>query len=216
MGIKNLAAKLRGTMTKRPTENYFCTVVKSGELVASVARSGNNNALEGLFESGDVGDGFLAEDVEEELGGALEGDILHVVGVGEELLIFEAGDGTSDEGGMVTDVEFWEEGDAVHFFDDGESFVGIADDALYVELGNVVRVVLLKSMESTLSHIGHDDVVIDEIFVGDGLLGCKRVCVAHHCIYIKRYALLRFDALLFVGGVHGEGEVYAVVAEVLV
>lgn len=63
IGIKKPHRTRRGTMTKKPTENR-------GELVASVARSGNNNALEGFFEGGDVGDGFFAEDVEEELGGA--------------------------------------------------------------------------------------------------------------------------------------------------
>lgn len=87
--------------------------------------------LEGFFQGGDVGDGFVLDEVDEQLGGAFDGNVLHPVYVGHELV--DAMDRSSDKRGTVLDVELRHEGHALGLIDDRQGFLGTVDDGFDVE-----------------------------------------------------------------------------------
>ena len=150
------------------------------------------------------------------MGGLFEGNISHVVSIGEEMLVFYAYYWSGNEGRVVFEVEFRSESDTLGFFYYSNGFIGITNDTFNIEFGKVALHVLLESIEYALSNIGHDYWMAHNVIVGYFREGGERVGVTHDCVNMERDCALGFYAFFLEGGVHGKGEVYGVVAEVLV
>ena len=90
------------------------------------------------------------------MGGLFEGNISHVVSIGEEMLVFYAYYWSGDEGRVVFEVEFRSESDTLGFFYYGNGFVGIANDTFDIEFGKVALHVLLEGVKDALADIRHD------------------------------------------------------------
>lgn len=83
--------------------------------------------LHGFFQSLDIGDGFVPDNVEEDLCRTLHGHILHPVGIAHQFFSY-ALDSTGYEGRVVLQIQLRHKSNQVSIFYDGKAFVWVAHD----------------------------------------------------------------------------------------
>ena len=134
--------------------------------------------LHGFFQSLNIRDGFIPDNVEEELCRTFHRYILHPVGIAHQSIVY-AQDRTGYKGRVVLQIQLRHESNQVGIFHDGKALVRITHDTLYVQFGEVVLQVLLKGVENTFAYIGHDDAVLQQVFVCYLVFPGKWVCISH-------------------------------------
>ena len=86
--------------------------------------------LHSFFQSLDIRNGFVPDNVEEELCRTLHGYILHPVGIAHQFFSY-ALDRTGYEGRVVLQIQLRHKSNQVSIFYDGKVFVGVTEDTLY-------------------------------------------------------------------------------------
>ncbi len=86
--------------------------------------------LHGFFQSLDIRDGFVPDNVEEELCRTLHRYILHTVGIAHQFFSY-AMDRTSYKGRVVLQIQLRHKSNQVSIFYDSKVFVWVTDDTLY-------------------------------------------------------------------------------------
>lgn len=109
--------------------------------------------LHGFFQSLDIRNGFIPDNVEKELCRTFHRHIPHPVGIAHQSIVY-AQDRTGYKGRVVLQIQLRHESNQVCIFYNGKVFVRVAHYTLYVQFGKVVLQVLLKGVEYTFAYIG--------------------------------------------------------------